>query len=141
MLGHLGSLHFKKAPCVSSFFLLFLHQPKVQPENSQQTCPEFQPGPSLVVPLQACYFISFEIVFSSVKWAYSNLPQRLLGGLGGVKCRKHLVQCPDTAETQQAAAFTPITLWFGRRGMLNEEVLPILGAESAKIFSAKILGP
>lgn len=98
MLGHLGSLHFRKAPCVSSFFLLFLHQPKLQPENSQQTCLEFQHGPSLVLLLQACYFISFEIVFSSVKWAYSNLPQRLLGGLGGVKCIKHLVQCPDTAE-------------------------------------------
>lgn len=68
-------------------------------------------------------------------------PSKLLGGLGGVKCIKHLVQSPDTAETQQAAAFIPITLWFGRRGMLNEEVLPILGAGSAKIFSAKILGP
>lgn len=44
-------------------------------------------------------------------------------------------------ETQQAAAFIPITIWFGRRGMLNEEVLPILGAGRAKIFSAKILGP
>lgn len=141
MLGHLGSLHFRKAPCVSSFFLLFLHQPKLQPENSQQTCLEFQHGPSLVVLLQACSFISFEIVFSSVKWAYSNLPQRLLGGLGGVKCIKHFVWCPDTAETQQAAAFIPLTIWFGRRGMLNEEVLPILGAGRAKIFSAKILGP
>lgn len=64
ILGHMGSLHFKRVSCVSSLCLPFLLSllpppPRVQPENRQQTCLKFHP--SLAVLLQACYFISLRL--------------------------------------------------------------------------------
>lgn len=51
-----------------------------------------RPLPSWAAPGISLHL--FETVFSSVKWVYSYLPQRLLGGLGGVKCIKHMTQHP-----------------------------------------------
>lgn len=48
------------------------------------------------------------------------------------------VQTQQRLNKQQLSHLLPSGL---DGGALNEEVLPILGAESAKIFSAKILGP
>lgn len=60
-------------------------------------------------------------------------PSKAVRGIGGVNCIKRLAQCQDTVETQQTAAFMTITTWFRQRGVLDEWVLPTLGAGSGKL--------
>lgn len=94
LLGHMGSLHFKRVSCVSSLFLpfllsLLLHHPECnQTTVHRHAWNSSPPLPSGAAPGVLLHL--FETVFSSVKWVCSDLPQRWLGGLGGVKCVKHL---------------------------------------------------